>query len=101
MLKPSCEYQERLETGNPSNPDYRLQDYLELLVYENMGTPDKALAARARINAYSAFDPGACVDAIREKADQPRRTTFRAQPQWQALQAVNSIVRGSRRRRSD
>jgi len=54
QLESSKQYPERLGTGKPHNPDYRLQDYLLMICYEKMGLPDKAEQARQRIYTYVA-----------------------------------------------
>jgi len=41
-LEGSKEYPERLGTGKPYNPDYRLQDYLKTVCYHKMGENKKA-----------------------------------------------------------
>jgi tetratricopeptide (TPR) repeat protein len=52
-LEKSKEYPERLGTGKPFNPDYRLQDYLEALCYEKLQDKEKAEAARKAIYDYT------------------------------------------------
>ena len=47
------EYPERLGTGKPFNPDYRIQDYLMMLCYEKTGKQSIAEEARQRIYTYT------------------------------------------------
>jgi len=51
-LEASREYPERLGTGKPADPDYRIQDYLESYCYEKMNLAVKADEARKRIKAW-------------------------------------------------
>ncbi|MGC9995149.1 MAG: DUF5107 domain-containing protein [Terriglobia bacterium] len=51
-LEASREYPERLGTGKPADPDYRIQDYLESFCYEKMNMPGKADEARERVKAW-------------------------------------------------
>lgn len=52
-LEGSKEYPERLGTGAPFDPDYRLQDYLLALCYESTGDGERAEQARRRILDYT------------------------------------------------
>ncbi len=57
-LEGSKEYPERLGTGEPRNPDYRLQDYLTALCYDKMGMKDKSEGAKKRIFDFSILRGG-------------------------------------------
>ena len=52
-LEGSKEYPERLGTGKPHQPDYRLQDYLMSLCYDKMDERDTGEEARKRIYEYT------------------------------------------------
>jgi hypothetical protein len=58
-LEASREYPERLGTGKPADPDYRIQDYFEVFCYEKLNMTDKVEEARARIKAWTSRHPGA------------------------------------------
>jgi tetratricopeptide (TPR) repeat protein len=53
FLEGAKQYPERLGTGLPWHPDYRLQDYLLALCYDRMGRQEEAQAARRRIYDFS------------------------------------------------
>ena len=57
-LEASREYPERLGTGKPADPDYRIQDYREVWCYEKLNMTAKAEEARARIKAWISRHPG-------------------------------------------
>jgi hypothetical protein len=57
-LEASREYPERLGTGKPADPDYRIQDYREVWCYEKLNMSAKAEEARARIKAWTSRHPG-------------------------------------------
>jgi Flp pilus assembly protein TadD len=57
-LEASREYPERLGTGKPADPDYRIQDYREVWCYEKLNMSAKAEEARARIKAWFSLHPG-------------------------------------------
>jgi tetratricopeptide (TPR) repeat protein len=100
-LEGSKEYPERLGTGKPNNPDYRVQDYLMMLCYEIMGMPAKAEAARERISAFSSRYSTETVYTAKKQVDQWYRTTFFAQTELRALQELSKIVRGGGPPRSE
>jgi tetratricopeptide (TPR) repeat protein len=52
-LEQSKEYPERLGTGKPFDPDFRKQDYLEVVCYEKLGQRDKALEVLKAISDYT------------------------------------------------
>lgn len=95
----SREYPERLGTGRPANPDYRLQDYLEMLAYEKMGQSAKAGEARQRISAYSARGQRTAGAGVEEKVGEWYRSVFPSQNELRALDELSKIVRGAARRR--
>jgi hypothetical protein len=52
-LDGSKQYPERLGTGKPYDPDFRMQDYLQALCYDKLNLADKAQAARKAIYDYT------------------------------------------------
>ncbi len=96
-LEGSKEYPVRLGTGRPGDPDFRVQDYLMMLAYEQMGSAGQAKEALERIGAYSARTSRAAVD--RAIIERWYRTSFRDSGQLQALRELVSLVQGPRRRR--
>jgi len=100
-LETSREYPERLGTGKPGDPDYRIQDYLESLCYEKLNMTAKVEEARGRIKAWASRHGGGNTEAQSQRVEEWYRTTFPAQSELEALQALNGAVYGgSRRRRS-
>jgi tetratricopeptide (TPR) repeat protein len=88
----SREYPERLGTGKPHNPDYRVQDALEMLCHGGAGDTANADQAWARVEAYRGSS------ATRASVEQWRRETLPAQPASGALRQLSEIL-GRRRRR--
>ncbi len=89
----SREYPERLGTGKPHNPDYRLQDVLEMLCQEGAGNPVKAGEAWARV------ETGRKTRATRASVAQWKEARLAAQPALEALRELSDLVRGQQRRR--
>ncbi len=97
LLAASKEYPERLGTGQPYRPDYRVQDHLLAICYDKMGLSAKARAARERIGAYvtspareKARIEGKQVDRwYSEKL--PEKNTF------EALRELSTLIRGGGR----
>jgi len=100
-LERSREYPERLGTGAPPDPDFRIQDYLLMFCYQESGAPAKAAEARARIDAYASRRSLGSVDAQKKQVDDWYRTTFRAQAELNALQELSRLVGGAGRRRGE
>ncbi len=98
-LEGSKEFPVRLGTGKPHDPDYRVQDYLMMLAYGELGAPTKAEEARQRIVAYAARNPRRVAETAGSSLDQWYRTTFRSQSELQALRELVSLVQAGRRRR--
>jgi hypothetical protein len=95
-LDGSREYPERLGTGKPGNPDYRLQDTLAMLCYERMGMPAKAAEAWERVRAYSSGRSQEPPELMRKRVDEWYRATFPSEPELKALEALASAFRGRR-----
>jgi hypothetical protein len=96
-LERSREYPESLGTGKPSNPDYRLQDFLALLCYQSAGMETNAAEVRERIKKYSG--PAGGPEAVRAAIEQWYRKVWPSQTELKALQELSSLVRGPRTRR--
>jgi tetratricopeptide (TPR) repeat protein len=94
-LELSREYPERLGTGAPADPDYRVQDYLLMFCDRESNLPAKAAEAEARIDSYSSRGSRGNVEAQKKQVDEWYRTTFRTQTEVQALQELSRLVRGS------
>ena len=98
-LEGSKEYPERLGTGKPYNPDYRVQDYLMMFCYEEMGDNDKAGDARKRISDYTFRSSKESIDILKGKIDQWYRTKFPGQNARKAFEELSEMIRGRRDRR--
>ena len=94
-LDSSREYPDRLGTGMPKDPDYRVQDYLAMFCYQELNMPAKATEAIERINAYSSRNSRGAAASARKQVDEWYRTTFPAQPELRALQELMRLVRGA------
>ena len=94
-LELSREYPEQLGTGAPSDPDYRIQDYLLMFCYQESHLPAKAAEAAARIDSAAARHSAVNPEAQRKQVEEWYRTTFRAQPEVNALQELSRLLRGS------
>jgi Tfp pilus assembly protein PilF len=93
-LEDAKEYPERLGTGKPHNPDFRVQDYLIMLCYEHMNMPAKAAEARQRIAAYSTKSSDESFDTMKRKVDDWYRTALPKQSELTALQELSVLIRG-------
>ena len=98
-LETSREYPERLGTGKPADPDYRIQDYLEGFCYEKLNDTSKAEEARARIKAFASRHPRGDAEAQRQRVEEWYRTDLPAQAELEALQSLNGAIYGEGRRR--
>jgi hypothetical protein len=94
-LERSREYPERLGTGMPADPDYRIQDYLLMYCYQDSGTPARATEAAERINAYSSRRSLGSIDTQKKQVDEWYHTTFRIQTEPRALEELSRLIRGS------
>ena len=52
-LNGSTQYPERLGTGQPYDPDFRMQHYLQALCYDKLNLPDEAQALRQAVYDYT------------------------------------------------
>ncbi len=104
-LDTSREYPERLGTGKPGRPDYRLQDALAMLCYENSGQSAQAAEAwqrlLARADVGQTSRPAAGLQAGprpqslpgREELRRWYRTVLPTQPELQALSELTRSIR--------
>ena len=93
-LEGSKVYPEHLGTGKPPDPDYRVQDYLLSLAYEQAGQPAKAAERRAAIDAYAARRSVAGLSSLRPKLDAWRANGLVNPDPAAALQSLADIVHG-------
>ncbi|MGO8734745.1 MAG: DUF5107 domain-containing protein [Terriglobia bacterium] len=98
-LETSREFPERLGTGKPDNPDYRIQDYLEMFSYQELGQSGKATEARARIDAAASHNASGNLDSQKAQVENWYRVTLPNEPEPKSLDELNSIFRGRRRHR--
>jgi tetratricopeptide (TPR) repeat protein len=100
-LEESKDYPERLGTGKPYNPDYRMQDYLLSFCYEKMGDRRNLEAARKRISDYApSRGSREKPEALKQKVDQWYQTVFPKQDERKALDALTQLIREIRDRTS-
>ena len=91
-LENSREYPERLGTGKPADPDYRIQDYLESLCYEKLNMTAKAEESRERIKAWDSRHPGRSSESESQRVEEWYRTTLPSRTELQALQDLRRIL---------
>ena len=91
-LQRSREYPERLGTGAPADPDYRLQDFLEILCYRKPAAPAKEAEAAARIREYSARHGLPNFDVQRKAVEEWYRSAFRDQPEGSAIEQLRGLL---------
>jgi len=95
-LEGSKEYPERLGTGRPYNPDYRIQDVLQQICYEKLKNPKRAEEARERVRAYRGQNSQAGPDDLAAKVTKWYDTTFMNQDERKALEDLTLLIRGRR-----
>ena len=98
-LRQSREYPERLGTGAPADPDYRVQDYLAMFCYRESHQAEKAAEASAQIASFGSRHGGGDAERQKQQVEEWYRTAFQAQPEVSALQELTRLVRGTPRRR--
>lgn len=98
-LEGSKTYPERLGTGKPSDPDYRLQDYLLMVCHQKSGQPDgeaKAKERKAAFDEYAARRARPGIDALRPKLDAWSARGYAQPDTLTALRDLTAILRGER-----
>jgi tetratricopeptide (TPR) repeat protein len=94
-LERSREYPERLGTGEPYDPDYRVQDYLAMFSYQESKQPAKAVEAAGKISAFAARRGAADTEAQNKQVEAWYRGAFRTEAELNALQELSRILRGA------
>ncbi len=90
QLEQSREYPERLGTGAPPDPDFRIQDYLQMFCYRESHQDAQAAAAMDRIRARRSAN----LEAQQKQVEDWYRSSFRTQPELAALQELTRLLRG-------
>jgi tetratricopeptide (TPR) repeat protein len=98
-LEGSKEFPERLGSGRPHNPDFRVQDYLMMLCYEALGHLEEVEKARSRLYEYASSYPKRNVDVVGRKVGLWQQRELQEETTLDALQALYELVVGERRRR--
>jgi tetratricopeptide (TPR) repeat protein len=93
----SKEYPERLGTGKPADPDYRVQDLLLSLCYTKSGQSAKIETAKEAINSFAARNKKPGWDALRPKADAWFNADLPQLDPVSALRKLSGEVIGHRR----
>ncbi len=96
-LKGSKVYPEHLGTGRPSDPDFRVQDYLLMLSHERAdGATDatEAAARRADFDAYAKRHSRRNLAELRSQLDAWTSTSLGQKEPLAALEELSAIVRG-------
>jgi len=92
-LEASREYPERLGTGKPADPDYRIQDYLESLCYVKMNIAGKADEARERIKAWHSRHGEGNADTESQRVSEWYSTAVNSESELKALQSLARLLR--------
>ncbi len=95
QLERSREYPERLGTGAPPDPDYRIQDYLQMFCYRESHQDAQAAAALERIRTRRPAN----LEAQQKQVEEWYRSSFRSKPELGALQDLTRMLRGPGGRR--
>ena len=100
-LERSREYPERLGTGAPDDPDYRIQDYLLMFCYRESGMPAKAEQAMERTASYSSRHALRDVETRSKQVDEWYRTRFRTETEPDALRQLSRLMGTGPRQRDE
>jgi len=93
-LNQSRDYPERLGSGAPASPDYRVQDYLLMFCYRETNQDVPAAEAQARIASFAAARRAANAGDQKQQVEEWYRAAFRARPEHTALRELILLVRG-------
>lgn len=96
-LEGSKAYPERLGTGKPSDPDYRVQDYLLMLCHQKAGGADgekRAAERKAAFDAYAARRSRPGLDALRARLDEWQSRSLAQEDPMTALRSLTAILQG-------
>ncbi|MGA2077348.1 MAG: hypothetical protein ABSH52_27995, partial [Terriglobia bacterium] len=92
-LEASREYPERLGTGKPADPDYRIQDYLESFCYEKSSMTSKAEEARERIKAWHSRHGEGNAEVEGHRVSEWYSTALGTESELTLLQSLAKILR--------
>jgi tetratricopeptide (TPR) repeat protein len=98
-LNQSRDYPERLGTGAPADPDYRVQDYLLMFCYRETGRQAQAAETQAGIASFIVRRGATIAENQNQQVEVWYRGAFRTRPEHTALQELSLIVRGGTGRR--
>lgn len=91
-LEASREYPERLGTGKPGDPDYRIQDYLERFCYEKLNMAEKLEEARARIKAWDSRHTKGDAEAESRRVEEWYRNALAVESELKVLQELKGLL---------
>jgi Tfp pilus assembly protein PilF len=94
----SKEYPERLGTGKPADPDYRVQDSLLILCYQKTNQAGKAAERKAAINDFATRNAREGWDKLSPKLDAWYASDFAGADPVTALRKLATAVHGPRHR---
>lgn len=92
-IESSKVYPEHLGTGQPADPDYRVQDYLLMLCFEKSDAA-KAGQSKAAFDAWAKRYKKETSDSLRPKLDAWRSDAFAQADPLTALKKLNAVVQG-------
>jgi tetratricopeptide (TPR) repeat protein len=98
-LEKSKDFPERLGTGKPHNPDYRVQDYLLMLTHERAGEPEKARQAEQRIESYWGGEAKESTAGVKKKVEEWYSTELASHSEIEALRKLAQLLGPGRRGR--
>ena len=94
-LEASRDYPERLGTGKPDDPDYRVQDYLESFCYDHLNMTVKAQESRVRINAWDTRHAVGNAEKESRRVSEWYRSTFSSTVELNALEELTRILQSN------
>ena len=97
-LVASKEYPERLGTGKPADPDYRVQDVLLMLCYQKTNQAGKAGERKDAINDFATRNSKEDWDKLSGKVDAWYASDFVNADPVTSLRKLTTAVRGRSRR---
>jgi len=92
-LEASREFPERLGTGKPDDPDYRIQDYLESFCYEKLKMTSKAEEAHARIKAWHSRHGEGNAEIESQRVSEWYSTAVNSDGELKSLQSLARLLR--------
>lgn len=88
-------YPERLGTGKPADPDFRVQDYLLMLCYKQLGAGSKAAAMKTAIDEYTTRNSKEGLGKLQGKLDQWYASEFSNKDELASLKKLAAVIRGT------